>query len=134
LGRRTKSDANFEIRLPNGGHVNHSATLESIAKGANGEMILDLLVDLEGVISGLDMSPEHKKIEFLPSKGILKYFEENEGVKSMIIAIKKSISDWSNAVRKEKWMQYINEVEKFSGFPHFFGVYLREQETFNLLL
>jgi hypothetical protein len=31
-------------------------------------------------------------------------------------------------------MQYINEVEKFSGFPHFFGVYLREKETFNLLL
>ena len=52
----------------------------------------------------------------------------------MIIAIKKSINDWSNAVRKQKWMQYINEVEKFSGFPHFFGVYLREKETFNLLL
>ena len=52
----------------------------------------------------------------------------------MIKAIQKSISDWTNVVRKEKWTQYVNELEKFSGFPHFFGVYLREKDTFNLLL
>lgn len=52
----------------------------------------------------------------------------------MIKAIKKSVGDWKNAARKEKWLQYINELQKFSGFPHFFGVYLREKETFDLLL
>jgi len=28
----------------------------------------------------------------------------------MIKAIKKSIGDWKNAARKEKWLQYINEL------------------------
>lgn len=68
--------------------------------GKNGERILDILIDLEGVVNSLDLSSKDRKVEFLPLKGILKYFEENEGVKSMIKAIKKSISDWTNAIRK----------------------------------
>jgi hypothetical protein len=100
LGKGIKTGANFEIRLPNGGHVNHAATLEQLAKTSQGEMIVDILIDLEGVIDALDMKAEIKKAEFLPMKGILKYFEENEGVKSMIKAIKKSISDWGNVTRK----------------------------------
>lgn len=85
-----------------------SATLEQLAKGETGELILDLLVDLEGVVESLDMGKQEKPAEFLPIRGILKYFEENDGVKTMIKAIKKSINDWNNVARKEKWMQYIN--------------------------
>ena len=33
----------------------------------------------------------------------------------------------------EKWSQYVSELEKFSEFPHFFGMYLKDQETFDLL-
>ena len=108
LGKGIKNNASYELRLSTGGHVNQSLTLSELAKGASGELILDLLVDLEGVVDSLDLTSADKKGEFLPIRGILKYFEENDGVKSMIKAIKKSISEWSNASRKEKWMQYIS--------------------------
>jgi hypothetical protein len=110
LGKGIKNNASYELRLSTGGHVNQSLTLSELAKGASGELILDLLVDLEGVVDSLDLTSADKKGEFLPIRGILKYFEENDGVKSMIKAIKKSISEWSNASRKEKWMQYISEL------------------------
>lgn len=62
LGKSTKKDAAFEIRLPNGGHVDQSSTLEQLAHGKNGERIVDLLVDLEGVVNSLDISSSSRKI------------------------------------------------------------------------
>jgi hypothetical protein len=46
----------------------------------------------------------------LPRKGILKYFEENDGIQAMIKVIKKSIESWKNKVRMEKWLQYVIEL------------------------
>lgn len=44
----------------------------------------------------------------------------------MIKVIKKSVESWDNKDRKEKWLQYVLELEKFSEFPHFFGMYLKD--------
>lgn len=52
-------------------------------------MVIDILVDLDNTTEHLQSSKT--KVEFLPRKGILKYFEENDGVKTMIKVIKKSI-------------------------------------------
>jgi hypothetical protein len=38
-------------------------------------------------------------VDFLPKKGILKYFEENDGIQAMIKVIKKSIEGWKNKAR-----------------------------------
>lgn len=46
MGRATKNGANFEVRLSNGSHPHQTSTLEQLTKGSNGELVLDLLVDL----------------------------------------------------------------------------------------
>lgn len=51
----------------------------------------------------------------------------------MIKVIKKSIEGWKNKVRMEKWLQYVTELENFSQFPHFFAIYLKDKQTFDLL-
>lgn len=63
----------------------------------------------------------------MPRKGILKYFEENEGIQAMIKVIKKSIEGWKNKTKMEKWLQYVTELESFSQFPHFFAIYLKDK-------
>jgi hypothetical protein len=68
-------------------------------------LILELLLETDS-LPPIQSKSESNKIEFLPRKGILKYFEENDGVKAMIKVIKKSIGEWKNQVRKEKWEQY----------------------------
>jgi hypothetical protein len=89
----------------------------------------------DNVLSLLNLRSQNKReeVEFLPRKGILKYFEENDGIQAMIIVIKKSIEGWKNKPRMEKWLQYMNELENFSHFPHFFAIYLKDKDTFNLL-
>lgn len=45
----------------------------------------------------------------------------------MLKVIKLSVDSWENKERKEKWSQYVVELERFSEFPHFFGMYLKDQ-------
>lgn len=58
--------------------------------------ILDVVCDVNDICSFIDFSSsaQKKKTEYLPKKGILKHFEENEGVKAMIKVIKKSVESW----------------------------------------
>ena len=92
------------------------------------EPILDLFIEVDSLGDFLDFtsSMSKKPLEYLPKKGILKYFEENDGITSMIKVLKKSISTWKNNGLREKWHQYASELERFSSFPHFFGQYLKD--------
>lgn len=96
---------------------------------------MDLLCGVDSIVGMLDFNSEGKTqpTAYLPKKGIMKHFEEINGVTSMIKVIKKSLEGWKNKERKEKWHQYVLELEKFSSFPHFFGMYLKDSETFDLL-
>lgn len=110
--------------------------IETITRKSGDEGILaDILFNINNLGELLDYQQKGslKKTEYLPKKGILKHFEENDGVTSMIKVIKKSIGEWKNKERRDKWSQYALELEKFSSFPHFFGMYLKDPETFKLL-
>lgn len=116
--------------------VHNDTVLQSLTKKEEDNPILDLLCDINDISSMLDFSSEGKNnsaTTYLPKRGIMKHFEEIDGVTSMIKVIKKSLEGWKNKERKEKWYQYVLELEKFSSFPHFFGMYLKDSETFDLL-
>lgn len=108
--------------------IENDATLLSLVKKNNEKPILDIFFEIDGLENSIDFSSNNsaKHLEYLPRKGILKYFEENNGITSMIKVLKKSIEGWKNVARKEKWSQYVVELEKFSNFPHFFGMYLKD--------
>ena len=66
-------------------------------------------MNFDNLLSLMNLKEQSKKeeVDFLPRKGILKYFEENDGIQAMIKVIKKSIESWKNKVRMEKWLQYV---------------------------
>lgn len=110
-------------------------SLQTLVKKDEDNPILDLLCEVNNLANCLDYSSSYKNkaTDFLPKRGIMKHFEEINGVTSMIKVIKKSIESWKNKDRREKWYQYVLELERFSSFPHFFGMYLKDSETLDLL-
>ena len=56
-------------------------------------LLLDVNIFFDNILNLLNFRTQNKRedVEFLPRKGILKYFEENDGIQAMIKVIKKSI-------------------------------------------
>lgn len=71
-------------------------------KKNNEKPILDIFFEIDGLENSIDFNSNNssKPLEYLPRKGILKYFEENNGITSMIKVLKKSIEGWKNVARK----------------------------------
>lgn len=86
---------NIPLLQPGGSKLKEETRLDELA--GNGE---DSIIELLAEIKEGTLETEKKKVEFLPKKGILQYFEENEGVKTMIRVIRASIGTWKNVVRK----------------------------------
>lgn len=89
-------------------------TLEDIRKKSTNKdlLLLDINMNFDNLLSLMNLKQQCKKeeVDFLPRKGILKYFEENDGIQAMIKVIKKSIESWKNKGRMEKWLQYVIEL------------------------
>jgi len=82
-----------------------------LAKKDEDNPIVDLLIETDSISTMLNFNTENGKVTtYLPKKGIMKHFEEINGVTSMIKVIKKSIENWKNKDRREKWYQYVLEL------------------------
>lgn len=72
--------------------VSNETTIQALAKKDEDNPIVDLLIETDSISTMLNFNTENGKITtYLPKKGIMKHFEEINGVTSMIKVIKKSI-------------------------------------------
>lgn len=57
--------------------------------------------------------------------GIFKYFEQYNGVMTIINVTLSSMKFWKNKESCEKWTQWVEELNTFTNLPLFFSSFIR---------
>ena len=91
-------DNNFKIITMDNVEVSNDTSIQNLLKKNDDIYIFDLLCEVSNIAAMLDFNSEGKSqpTVYLPKKGIMKHFEEINGVTAMIKVIKKSLESWKN--------------------------------------
>ena len=71
--------------------MSKDATLSQLSQNST-ESVLEFNVSFDNLLSSFGSTVPAKPTDFLPLKGILKCFEEHDGVRSMLRAVKQAVN------------------------------------------
>ncbi len=64
---------------------------------------------------------------------VFEVFQNLSGVRQIIESLKSSIKTWKNQERIKIWSQYVDELYTFCQVPAFFGYFLKNRTSMELL-
>lgn len=77
---------------------------------------------------------QEQPLKYKPAMRIFEAFDKNKGIERLIAVAIKSLQQWLDKEKREKWTSWLRELETFSVLPNFFGLFMKSKECMDLFI
>ncbi|CAD8207678.1 unnamed protein product [Paramecium octaurelia] len=86
-------------------------------------------LELLGQLTSLTETP----LQYSSSLKIFEAFQNQDGVKQIILAVQDATKKWQNQELTQIWNSYVSELSAFCSVPQFFSYFLKNKKSMELL-